>query len=140
MFAAVLDPFSDWTKMQRELMAAPLTRRTARAAFAPPVEVYEEGDSLFLQVELPGASRDDVEVSIDNRVLTLRGELKAQAKDDARRYHLRERSSGAFERRFALPDHVDTERVEASLQNGVLTLTLSKRPELKPRRIEVKAA
>ena len=139
MFAAVLDPFGDWTRVQRGL-GKPASRSVSRAGFVPAVEVYEVGDALFLQAELPGMRREDVEVSIDDRVLTLSGERKAKVTDDERRYHLRECGSGKFERKFALPDYIDTEQVEAALQDGVLTLTLHKRPELKPRKIEVKAA
>ena len=139
MFAAVLDPFADWTRVQRGL-GKPVDRSVSRAGFVPAVEVYEEGDALFLQAELPGMRREDVEVSIDDRVLTLSGERKAKGAGDERRYHLRESGSGKFERKFALPDYIDTAQVEAALQDGVLTLTLHKRPELKPRKIEVKAA
>ena len=94
----------------------------------PPVEVSEMDDALVVTVELPGAKMEDIHVSLEGDVLTVRGEKTEshEEKDAEKKYHVFERSYGAFQRAFALPRSVDPEKVNARFDNGVLEITLKK--------------
>lgn len=106
------------------------------SAFAPPVDVSESESELVFAVELPGFERDQIEISVDNGLLTLTGERKF---DEANRnaYRRVERWYGKFFRSFRIPNAIDAEKISASLKSGVLTLTLPKKEEAKPRQIPV---
>lgn len=109
-------------------------------AWYPVVDVHETADELVLHAELPGMAPEDVDVSVENGVLTISGEKKqefAQGEEEAD-YHLVERRYGRFERRFSLPRTVDAEKVDAEFSNGVLTVSLPKSEKAKPRKIEIK--
>jgi len=110
------------------------------SAWCPVVDVRESKDELALQAELPGIRSEDVNVSVENGVLTISGEKKHEIEEgqESSDYHLVERRYGRFERSFSLPRSVDAERVKAEFANGVLTVTLPKAEAAKPRRIEVK--
>ena len=110
----------------------------ATDAWLPPVDVMETPESIVLKADLPEVSKDDVEISIQNNTLTLKGERKMEREVNEKLIYRMERSYGSFSRSFSLPPTVDTERVEASFANGVLTLTLPKREESKPKQIKVK--
>lgn len=109
--------------------------------WCPVVDVHETKDELVFHAELPGMASDDVEVSVENGVLTISGEKKQEVEEGEEKtdYHLVERRYGRFERRFSLPRTVDAERVSAEFANGVLTIQLPKAEAAKPRKIEVKA-
>jgi HSP20 family protein len=116
-------PFAEMEK----LFAA--TNGERIVGFTPAVDVVE-GDSKFeLHADLPGVKQEDLDIQIDKDVLTIRGERKLARKG--------ERVAGAFSRAFTLPKHVDVEKIAASLKDGVLTVTLPKRPEAQPRQIKV---
>lgn len=110
-----------------------------RGAWSPSVDIYENKDNIVLEAELPGMNPDDVNISIENNVLTIHGERKFEKKDDKDDFHRVERSYGSFTRSFTLPPTVSAENVDAEFENGVLRLTMAKREEAKPRRIEIKA-
>jgi HSP20 family protein len=93
-----------------------------------------------LEAELPGMKRDDFELSVENNVITLRGERQFEKKEDSDNYHRVERSYGSFTRSFTLPQSVSAEGATAEYQNGVLRVTLPKREETKARRIEITGA
>lgn len=137
---SVWDPFADLNRIQREFEKSYFGPRARPADFAPPVDVYEDANSLVLRAELPGVKREDIEVSIDSNVLTLKGERKLAQEEDGRRYHRVERTYGSFVRQFQLPSNLDPGTIDANLSDGVLTVNLQKREELKPRKIDVKAA
>lgn len=101
------------------------------------VDAREDEDHYYIDVEVPGVSKDDIEVTLENGVLTIAGEKKASSGAREATWHVRERRFGRFSRSFTVPDDVDEEKVAASLANGVLTITLDKREESKPRRIAV---
>ena len=105
----------------------------------PVVDVRETDHSLEVVAELPGIRSDDVEVNLENNVLTISGEKKQETSEGSEEasYHLIERSYGRFERSFTLPRTVDTSKVKAQFENGVLTVSLPKMEEAKPRRIKV---
>jgi HSP20 family protein len=105
----------------------------------PPVNVWEDADAFYLEAELPGMSRDQLQISVTHRNhLTLQGE-RAGFEPEKGRWHRRERGFGRFQRVLKLPTAIDADKVEAKLENGLLQLTLPKAEEAKPRRIAVKA-
>ena len=111
------------------------------SAWMPPVDIYQSGDhEVVLKAELPDMSREDVDVNIENFVLTIKGEKKlaSDVKDD--QFHHVERRYGKFSRSFSLPQTVDTGKVAADYKNGVLTVRLPLREEAKPRQIKVDVA
>ena len=112
-------------------------RGTGAATF-PPVNVYEEGDHLYVEAELPGVNLEDLEIYVNGRdQLTIKGERKPQVPEKGVR-HRQERGFGTFSRTVALPFPVDGERVEARLDHGVLRVQLVKHESARPRKIVVK--
>jgi HSP20 family protein len=108
------------------------------AAFAPSMEVRETEDAYILEADVPGIPREAIDITIEDNRVTIKGERKAEEVKEAKGYHRSERRYGAFERSFTVKDGFDGEKVEARVEHGVLRLTLPKRAEQKPRRIEVK--
>jgi HSP20 family protein len=139
------DPFRDLRSLQDEvnrLFSTNLSRNytdegIARGAWSPPVDIFENKESIILEIELPGMSRDDFDLTIENNVLTIRGERRFNKKDESDTYHRVERSYGAFSRSFTLPQTITGETASAEYKNGVLRVLLAKREEVKPRRIEI---
>ncbi len=107
------------------------------AAWAPPVDISETKDALTFTVELPGFRQEDLTLNIENGVLTIEGERRFEKKTEEKSWHRVERSYGRFIRSFSLPVNVDSERVAASLNEGVLTIDLPKREEAKPKSIPI---
>jgi HSP20 family protein len=103
-----------------------------------PTDVSEDTDSLRITMELPGVNPEDVRLSLENNILTIRGEKKHQSDEDNERVHRFERTYGVFERTFALPNTVDPEKIEARYENGVLFVMIPKAERAKPREIRVK--
>jgi HSP20 family protein len=108
--------------------------------FVPPVDILEKGDTLLLVADLPGFRNEDIEVSVENRTLTLAGERKLDPRFQDASTFRSERSFGRFSRVFALPAIVDVSKIAAEFKDGVLTVTLPKAEEAKPRKIEVHTA
>jgi HSP20 family protein len=139
------DPFRDLRTLQEEvnrLFSTNLTRGfgeegIGRGAWNPSVDIYENKDQIVLEAELPGMNRDDFELSVENNVITLRGERQFEKKEDSDNYHRVERSYGSFTRSFTLPQSVSADGATAEYRNGVLRVTLPKREETKARRIEI---
>lgn len=105
--------------------------------WVPRVDIKEENDRFVLFADLPGIDPDDIEVSMDKGILTIKGERKSDTSEQTDRYSRIERRYGSFHRRFALPDSADPDGIQASGRNGVLEITIPKRPETAPRRIQV---
>src|SRR5262252_4715953 len=139
------DPFRDLRTLQEEvnrLFTGNLARAfddegIARGAWSPNVDIYENKDKFVLEAELPGMKREDFDLSVENNVITLRGERKFEKKEQTDNYHRVERSYGAFTRSFTLPPTVSGDGATAEYRNGVLRVTLPKREEAKARRIEI---
>jgi HSP20 family protein len=139
------DPFAELNRFRDELF-----RDAPPRAFTPAVDIFEDADALTVKAELPGVKVDDVKIDVENNILTLRGERKfdvdrkvdkkSESADAEARIHRVERYFGAFTRQFLLPRTVDPERIEAELKDGVLSLRLPKRSEVKSRQIAVKVA
>ncbi|HSR50171.1 MAG TPA: Hsp20/alpha crystallin family protein [Acidobacteriota bacterium] len=102
----------------------------------PAVDVSEDTDALVFTAELPGFAKGDIDISVEDGVLTLSGERTQERKDEE--YHRIERSYGRFERSFTLPRNIDPDKISANLKNGLLVLTLPKREEAKPKQIDIK--
>lgn len=105
--------------------------------FAPPVDISENEDAFVVTAELPGTKPEDVQVEVHDGVLTLRGEKKSERKTENEHARYVERSFGAFSRSFRLPENADPDKVEAGYAEGVLTLTIGKRAEAKPRTVDI---
>ena len=108
------------------------------SAFAPAFEVKETTDSFVLRADIPGVEEKDLDIAVHNGVLTVSGSRAAEERKEGESYALYERQYGSFSRSFALPDMADGDRIDASLRNGVLALTIAKKAEAKPRKIEIK--
>ncbi|MDQ2856489.1 MAG: Hsp20/alpha crystallin family protein [Acidobacteriota bacterium] len=141
------DPFRDLRTLQEEvnrLFSNNLTpsfgdEGIGRGAWNPNVDIYENKDQIVLEAELPGMNREDFELTIENSVITLRGERRFEKQDDADNYHRVERAFGSFTRSFTLPQTVSGDGATAEYRNGVLRVTLPKREETRARRIEITA-
>lgn len=105
--------------------------------WVPRVDVKEENDRFVLYADLPGIDPNDIEVSMDKGLLTIKGERSSETSEQTDRFSRVERRYGSFHRRFALPDSADPEGIQAHGRNGVLEITIPKRPESAPRRIQV---
>lgn len=103
----------------------------------PRVDIKEEPDRFVLYADIPGVDPEAIEVQMDKGMLTVKGERRSEATGDTERFSRIERRHGAFHRRFALPDSADAEGISAHGHNGVLEITIPKRPETTPRRIQV---
>lgn len=114
---------------------------TTGATWVPPVDIVQTGDhELVLKAELPDMTREDIDLTVENFVLTIKGEKKASSEVKEEQFHHVERRYGAFSRSFSLPRTVDVSRVSADYKSGVLTVRLPLREEARPRQIKVDVA
>lgn len=104
----------------------------------PAVDVYETKDSIVLKADLPEVNKEDVDIFVQGNMLTLRGERKHEREVKEKDYYRMERSYGTFSRSFTLPGTVEPDKIEATFAGGVLTMTLPKKEESKPKQIKVK--
>jgi HSP20 family protein len=132
---SVRDPYA----LARELFNwDPFFTARPASAFAPAFEVKETNDSFVLRADVPGVEEKDLDVAVHNGILTVSGSRQAEERKEGESYALYERQYGSFSRSFALPDMADGDRIDAKLTNGVLTLSVAKKAEAKPRKIEIK--
>lgn len=131
------DPFAEMNAAQDRWFG--LSTRNDRA-FRPAVDVYEEGDAVHIDVELPGLKPEEIKVNVEGDVLTISGERKRETNGKKDGYQRYERSYGSFTRAFSLGQDVDPESVKAAYDHGVLKLALHKKAASKRREIAVKAA
>ena len=111
---------------------------TEQMAWAPNINVFEKGDEFVVKAEIPGMKEDDIHVSVEGDMLTIRGEKKTESEVKEEDYYRCERSYGSFFRSVALPSTVDASKVEADYEDGVLEVTLSKKAEVTPKKVAVK--
>jgi len=109
----------------------------SRSDWAPAVDIKETDQAFTVEAELPGMSKDDVKVTVDDGVLTIKGERKQEEETEDKKMHRIERFYGSFMRRFTLPDNVDENSVKASFKDGLLTLIINKAEPKEPKAIEV---
>jgi HSP20 family protein len=140
MAIARFDPFRELNRVLGDLYT---NRRSeddllARGTWVPSVDIFENDQhELVIKAELPEVKREDIDLRIENNMLTLRGEKKAESDVKDEQYHRMERVYGAFSRSFALPPTVDAGKVAADYKNGVLEIRLPRREEAKPKQIQV---
>jgi len=136
------DPFREVASLQNRMNSlfgnlaeaeGPLTT----ASFIPAVDIYEDDKKVVLKIEVPGIEEKDLDVSVENNTLTVKGERKFDKEEKEENFHRIERRYGSFYRSFSLPTTVDTEGVAASYNAGVLKLELKKKPEAQPKQIKV---
>jgi HSP20 family protein len=125
------DAFASWPSLGEN--------GSVTSAWIPAVDVVENKEGVRITVELPGVKPEDVKLSVENSVLTIRGEKRATYEEKTDRMHRFERQYGSFERTFSLPSTVDVEHIDARYDNGVLTVDLPKAERAKPKQIEIKA-
>ncbi|MDI3472982.1 MAG: hypothetical protein PWQ20_1153 [Thermotogaceae bacterium] len=106
-------------------------------AFVPAMDVYETDNSINLEIELPGLDKNDIKVKVEGNVLTVSGEKKAEHEKKDRNYRVVERSYGKFERSIMLPDTVDTNKIKAKFEKGILKIELPKKEEAKEKVVDV---
>ena len=137
------EPFRDLARIQDEvnrLFDDRAYRTGESVGWTPSCDIYEDAEGVTLRFELAGVEPKDVDVRFENGVLTVRGERKLESDEKRENYHRIERSYGTFTRSFSLPGTLDPERIKAEAKNGVLSITLPKKAEAKPRAIQVKVS
>ncbi|MCA9973566.1 MAG: Hsp20/alpha crystallin family protein, partial [Anaerolineales bacterium] len=130
--------FNEFDRMVNDMIewSAP----TVPARWGLPLDVAETENEYTVMASIPGLNPDDIEVTLEENVLTISGESREETVDEGTRYHLRERRFGSFSRSLRFPVPVAGESIAANYTNGVLTLTVPKAEEVKPKRIAIKAA
>jgi len=103
----------------------------------PAVDILEKGENIVLRAELPGMNEKQIDLKLEGDTLTLKGERKMESDDTKHNYHRVESFYGSFSRTFRLPDTADMEKISADYKDGILTVTIPKKPEVKPREIPV---
>ncbi len=139
------DPFRDMVTLREKmnrLFEDAVTHRgedkdLISSAWAPAVDIYEDENQLVLSAEVPGIEEKDVEIKIEDSTLIIQGERKMQKETKEENYHRIERAYGSFYRSFTLPNYIDQEKIRAEHENGVLKITMPKKPELKPRNVKI---
>jgi HSP20 family protein len=111
----------------------------ATSTWVPSVDIKEDKESFVIEADIPGVDPEDIEVSMENGVLTIRGERNLEKREEDKSYKRVERLHGTFYRRFSLPETADPEKISASGKNGVLQVRIPKREVAQPRRISVKS-
>ncbi|RMD92824.1 MAG: Hsp20/alpha crystallin family protein [Calditrichaeota bacterium] len=111
-----------------------------KGTWTPAVDISEDKDNFYLNVELPGMKKEDVKVSYEDGILTIKGEKKSEREEKDVNFHRVERTFGMFERSFRVPNKIVEDKIDAKFENGVLTITLPKAEEAKPKEIEVKVS
>lgn len=125
--------FDDFDRMFDSLLDGRLT-----GTRMPAVDIREENDRYILEAELTGLSENDIDVKVQDNLLTISSKKEEKKEQKKSGYLVKERRSSSFTRSFVIPKDVDREKIDASFKNGLLTLTLNKVPESKPRAIEIK--
>jgi HSP20 family protein len=117
---------------------APMRRRGEDVSgWYPDVDIIEDKDNIEVQVDLPGMEKDDIKVSVEDNILTIKGERKALKEEKDKNYHQVERTYGTFTRSFSLPTTVDGSKIKANYKNGVLKIDLPKSEAVKPKEIPI---
>ena len=134
------DPFREVVVLQsrmNSLLGNLNVATEATATFVPAVDVYEDAEKVVLKLEVPGIEEKDLDVRVEKNTLTVKGERKLEKEEKEENFHRIERRFGSFYRSFTLPQTVDTEKVNAQYEAGVLKIELTKKPEAQPKQIKV---
>jgi HSP20 family protein len=139
------DVFGELTRMQDEMnrffddFFGEQRRGLAEGAWLPSVDVSETDSELMVRAELPGMSHEDIEINVQDNILTLKGEKKQEKKEEKENFHRLERSYGGFSRSFSLPAGVKPDDIKATFKDGVLQVTMPKAEEAKAKKIAITA-
>jgi len=138
----LIDPMSEFDRLQDEINKLfdwnyPENRGLFDRSLSPAVDLMENENEIVLVCDLPGIKKDDLDLSISRNVITIKGEKKNEVKKEGQKTFRNETWNGAFQRTISLPETVDPEKVEANMKDGVLTVKVAKREEVKPRQISV---
>ena len=117
----------------------PFSMRDGWSASTPAVDMYQTDDEIVVKASLPGIKADEVQINVTGDVLTLKGEVKQEEEKNNRSWHIREQRWGSFQRSVALPTNVVSDRAKAEFENGILTITLPKAEEVRPKTITINA-
>jgi HSP20 family protein len=137
------EPFRELSTLQDRINRVFRESRSAEdeslttSSFSPAVDVYEDEHKVTLKIEVPGIDEKDIDVQVENNILTVHGERKIEKEEKEENYRRVERQYGSFTRTFTLPQTVDTESVSATYDKGVLKIALPKKAEAKPKQIKV---
>jgi len=139
------DPFKDLVTLREKMNRLFEETFTGRGeekdlisgTWTPSVDIYETENALVLTAEVPGIKGDDIEIKIEDNTLILQGQRKFEKETKEENYHRIERSYGSFYRSFTLPNSVDQDKIQAEHENGILKITMPKKPELKPKKVKV---
>ena len=137
----IRSPFGELERMRREMTRlledAMTPHQLPQAGVFPLINLTEDKDKFYVRAELPGVKADELDIQVTGNNLAISGERKIAAEDENAKYHRREREAGIFSRMIGLPGEVDTDQVEAKLENGILTVVVSKAEIAKPKQITV---
>jgi len=122
------DAFSSARGEERDIISS---------SWAPAVDIYEDENQLVVTAEVPGIDEKDIEIKVEDSTLSIQGERKMEKETKEENYHRIERAYGSFYRSFTLPNYIDQDKIQAEHQNGILKITLPKKPELKPRKVKI---
>jgi HSP20 family protein len=137
------NPWDILNSLQRELYNPDLDQlknnaQLANTSWAPSVDISENEKAFSLHADIPGVNPDEIEISMERGVLTIKGERNSEKVEEGEKFRRVERQRGSFSRSFTLPDNVDTDNIEAACAHGVLTVTIPKQEAAVSRRIEIK--
>lgn len=132
------EPWGLLSQLQRELAHGGATEgSTSTAEWAPAVDIKEEADKFILHADIPGVKPEEIDVHMEDGILTIKGEKKTEAKTDEEGYKRVERTHGSFYRRFSLPDTANSDAISALSKHGVLEIIIPKREAIQPKKIQV---
>jgi len=141
----VFEPWSEFERLQDDINQLFNVSRDSGyqglfdRTMSPPVDAVESDEDFKVLCDLPGVKRENLEVSVSKGILTIKGEKKTETKTEKRKVFKKETWEGSFQRTLSLPGDADTEKVTAELKDGILTVTLPKKEEIKPKQISVQA-
>lgn len=130
----------NFDSMFNSFFRTPESKSNCDCGFMPRVDIVNEKEAVKIDIELPGMTKDDIKVTIENDILTISGERKAEVEQEGKNYIRTERAYGTFSRSFTLSDEIDTEKISADYKNGILSLSLTKQEKAKPKEISVEVS
>lgn len=139
MNIAIREPWGLLNRLNRDLDGLWGNNPSTDVAYIPAVDVYEEKDRFVVKADLPGVKPEEIEVTAEKGILTLRGERKSEKREHTEGYERLERVTGSFTRRFALPENVQADAIKAKFTHGVLEVTIPKQPEVAAKRVAVES-
>ena len=138
------NPFNELERMRRQMdllagsMFGGASQQAAASGVYPALNLTEDKDKYYIRAELPGLKTEDLDIQATGKSISISGQKKIAPEDDNAKYHRREREAGRFSRIIDLPDNINTEKVEAGLASGILTITIPKAEAVKPKQIAIR--